>query len=256
MRSHRRLFVFVVAVLGVTVAACGDDGGDGSGPSVEVSVFAAASLTDAFTEVGDAFMVAYPDAEVTFNFAASSELVTQIGEGAPADVFASADQNNMTKLTDAGNNGSDPVVFARNLLQIMVAPDNPLGITGVADLANDDLIVVTCALEVPCGAYAEEIFTNAGVTVTPDSFEENVRAVVSKVTLGEADAGIVYQTDVTAAGDEADGVEIPEDINVVAEYPIAITSEAGDPDAAQALIDFVLSDEGQAVLASYGFLAP
>ena len=135
-------------------------------------------------------------------------------------------------------------------------PGNPKGITGVADLANHDLIVVLCAPEVPCGKYAAQIFENAGVTVTPKSFEENVKAVVTKVTLGEADAGIVYATDVTAAGAEAEGVEIPADINVVAEYPIAATTEAPNADGAQAFIDFVLSEQGQKILASYGFLAP
>jgi molybdate transport system substrate-binding protein len=224
--------------------------------SGDVTVFAAASLTAAFTEIGDAFEVANPDANVTFNFAASSELVTQIGEGAPADVFASADVSNMTKLTDAGNNASEPVVFATNLAEIMVGPGNPKGITGVADLANPDLIVVVCAPEVPCGKYAAKVFENAGVTVTPKSLEENVKAVVTKVTLGEADAGIVYKTDVTAAGDKAAGVEIPADINVVAEYPIAVTKEATNAAGAQAFIDFVNSEQGQKILASYGFLVP
>lgn len=228
-----------------------------AGVSGDVTVFAAASLTDAFTEIGDAFMTANPDADVTFNFAASSELVTQINEGgAPADVFASADLPNMAKLTDAGNNGSDPVMFATNLLEIIVEAGNPQGITGVEDLADDDLIVVVCAPEVPCGKYAQQIFDNAGVTVTPDSLEENVRAVVTKVTSGEADAGIVYETDVTAAGDKADGVAIPADINVLAEYPIAVTKEAPNPAAAQAFIDFVLSEQGQKILDSYGFLPP
>src|SRR5688572_15741237 len=175
-----RIARLVAALVAVScVAACGDD--DGSRSTGDVTVFAAASLTDAFAEIGEAFIAANPDTGLTLSFAASSELVTQIAEGAPADVFASADQDNMTKLTDAGNNGSDPVVFVRNVLQIVVAPGNPLGITGMDDLANDDLIVVTCALEVPCGAYAQEIFTNARVTVRPDSYEENVRAVVSKV---------------------------------------------------------------------------
>jgi molybdate transport system substrate-binding protein len=222
-----------------------------------VTVFAAASLRDAFTEIGDAFMAANPDAEVTFNFAASSELVTQINAGgAPADVFASADQYNMTKLTDAGNNGSDPLVFATNLLEIIVEHGNPRGITGIADLADDDLVTVVCAPEVPCGKYAQAVFDAAGVAVTPDSLEENVSAVVTKVTAGEADAGIVYMTDATAAGDQAEGVEIPADINVLAEYPIASTLEASDAGGAQAFIDFLLGDTGQEILASYGFLPP
>jgi molybdate transport system substrate-binding protein len=222
----------------------------------DITVFAAASLTAAFTEIGDAFMVENPDAKVTFNFAASSELVTQIGEGAPADVFASADLSNMTKLTDAGKNASEPVVFATNLAEIIVGAGNPKGITGVADLANPGSIAVVCAPEVPCGKYAATIFKNAGVTVTPKSLEENVKAVVAKVTLGEADAGIVYKTDVTAAGDTAEGVEIPADINVVAKYPIAVTKEAANADGAQAFIDFVNSEQGQKILTSYGFLVP
>jgi molybdate transport system substrate-binding protein len=202
------------------------------------------------------FMAANPDSNVTFNFAASSELVTQIGEGAPADVFASADVSNMTKLTDAGNNATEPVVFTTNLAEVIVERGNPEGITGIADLANEDLIVISCAPEVPCGRYAQEILGNAGVTVTFKSLEENVRAVVSKVTLGEADAGIVYVTDVIKAGDAAEGVEIPADVNVVAEYPIAVTAEAANPDAAQAFVDFVVSEEGQAILTSYGFVSP
>lgn len=250
--------------LGLVAAGCGGDDGDGASSTVtpervvegEVTVFAAASLTDAFTELGDAFAAANPDATATFNFAASSELVTQIGEGAPADVFASADLNSMTKLTDAGSNASEPVVFTTNLAQIIVEPDNPEGITGVADLANEDLVVISCAPEVPCGRYAQQILDNAGVAVTSRSLEENVRAVVSKVTLGEADAGIVYVTDVISAGDAADGVQIPADINVVAEYPIVVIEGAPNPQAAQAFVDFVLSDAGQAILGSYGFVAP
>jgi molybdate transport system substrate-binding protein len=247
----------------VLISACSDDDdaeataeasavADASG---DVTVFAAASLTDAFTELGDAFMVENPDAEIVFNFAASSELVTQITEGgAPADVFASADQSNMAKLTEAGANGTDPVLFATNALEIIVAPDNPLEIDGVEDLGNDELITVVCAPEVPCGTYAQQIFDAAGVIVNPDSLEENVRAVVTKVTAGEADAGIVYTTDVIATGGRASGVEIPAEINVVAEYPITTTSEAPNLAGAQAFIDFVLSEQGQGIVQSYGFL--
>ena len=219
-------------------------------------MFAAASLTEAFTEVGEAFTAANPDAKATFSFDASSALVQQITEGAPADVFASADTANMDKLTEAGLNGTDPVVFATNLLTIIVAPGNPKGITGVADLANTDLVTVICAPEVPCGRYANEIFTNAGVTVTPDSLEQNVRGVVTKVTAGEADAGIVYVTDVTAAGDDAAMVEIPEDINVVAQYPIATVKDSASPEVGEAFIDFLTGADGQAIMSEYGFGAP
>lgn len=256
MPALTRILAASLTVLCLALAACGSDDDDTVTDVGEVTVFAAASLTAAFTEVGDAFMAENPDASITFNFAASSELVTQIGEGAPADVFASADQGNMTKLTDAGNNATEPKIFATNLLEIIVEPGNPEGITDVADLANENLILVICAPEVPCGKYAAQIFKSAGVTVTPRSLEENVKAVVSKVTLGEADAGLVYTTDVTAAGDKAAGVEIPTDINVVAEYPIAMTKEASNVKGAQAFIDFVTSERGQTILESYGFLAP
>jgi molybdate transport system substrate-binding protein len=243
--------VLALVVLGLAAASCNGD----HDRSREVVVFAAASLTGAFTELGDAFTEANPQTSVTFSFAASSELVAQILEGAPADVYASADLTNMSRLTDAGADASDPVVFATNRSEIIVAPGNPLGIRGLEDL-TDDLIIVICAPQVPCGAYAAQIFANAGVTVTPDSFEENVKAVVTKVTLGEADAGIAYATDVAAAGDGAGGVEIPVEFNVVAEYPIAITAEAPNPDGAQAFVDFVVSDTGRAILSTYGFTSP
>ena len=226
------------------------------GSAGEITVFAAASLTEAFTEVGEAFSAANPGASATFSFDASSALVQQIIEGAPADVFASADTANMDKLTDAGLNGSEPEIFATNLLTIIVAPGNPLGITGVADLANPELKVVICAPEVPCGNYANQVLTAAAVTVTPVSLEQNVRGVVTKVTAGEADAGIVYVTDVTAAGDAADMVEIPADINVVAEYPIASVAASPHPDVDDAFIDFLTGPDGQAILADYGFGSP
>lgn len=256
MRRHPVLVVLAVVLLGPAGAGCGSSDSGGTGTTGDITVFAAASLTAAFTDIGEAFMAQYPDADVTFNFAASSELVTQIREGAPADVFASADLSNMTKLTDAGDNGTEPVVFTTNLAEIVVAPGNPEGITGVADLANEDLVVVQCAPEVPCGAYAARVFENAGVTVTPKSWEENVKAVVTKVTLGEADAGVVYATDVTAAGDDVEGVEVPADINVVAEYPIAVTAEAPNAEGGEAFVEFVAGEQGQEILESYGFIAP
>ncbi len=252
MRTFLELLVIGPVLL--VSAACGSDSpvaGD-----TAITVFAAASLTDAFTEIGEAFSAANPTSEVTFSFAASTDLVTQINEGAPADVFASADLKNMTNLTEADGTSGAPEVFATNVSEIIVEAGNPLAIDGIDDLADPDLIVVTCAPEVPCGAYAAEIFSKAGVTVTPDSLEENVKAVVTKVTLGEADAGIAYATDVIAAGEKASGVEIPADINVVAAYPIAVTSQSAEADGARSFVDFVLSDAGQSILASYGFTAP
>jgi molybdate transport system substrate-binding protein len=257
----RCLLLVAFAVLALGAASCGGDD-DGGGPADttttpgvegDITVFAAASLTGAFTEVGEAFTAANPDAKAIFSFDASSALVQQIIEGAPADVFASADTANMDKLTEAGLNGTEPVIFATNLLTIVVAPGNPKGITGVADLADTDLTTVICAPEVPCGRYANEIFTKAGVTVTPDSLEQNVRGVVTKVTAGEADAGIVYVTDVEAAGDDAARVEIPEGINVLAEYPIATTEDSANAEAGEAFVDFLTGADGQAILADHGF---
>jgi len=271
-----------LAALGLFVAACGDDDDaaattgapattdavvETTGAAVEttaaadevtgdINVFAAASLTGSFTEIGAAFTVEHPDANVVFNFAGSSDLVAQINEGAPADVFASADQNNMTKLTDAAGNAGDPIVFARNSLQIAVEPGNPNGITGVADLADPDLVIVTTDPEVPIGRYTEEVFTNAGVAVTPASFEADVKAVLNKVVLGEADAGVVYSTDVEAAGDTVTGVEIPADVNVTPEYPIVATAAAPNAAGAAAFTGFVLGVAGQEILQSYGFSAP
>ena len=243
-----------MVAVGLVAASCGSgDGGSDDSSGGNVTVFAAASLTAAFTELGDAFTAANPDVEVTFNFAGSSDLVAQISDGAPVDVFASADLANMSKLADAGLAAGEPATFATNTAEIVVEPGNPLDIAGVADLADSDLIVVLCAPEVPCGAYAEQVVANAGTTVTPSSYEENVKAVVTKVTLGEADAGIVYRTDVIAAGDAAQGVPIPDDINVVAEYPIALVADAPNAAGAQAFIDFVLSPAGQGIVAAYGF---
>ena len=221
-----------------------------------ITVFAAASLTESFGEIGSAFQTEHPDSEVTFSFDGSSALVTQIGQGAPADVFASADEANMKKLTDAAGNQGEPVIFATNELQIIVAPGNPKGITSVADLAKSDVTFVTAAPEVPIGKYTQQVLDSAGVTVTPVSLEQNVKGIVTKVTAGEADAGIVYKTDVIAAGDKAEGVEIPADLNVIAKYPIVTTKESTNPATAQAFIAFVLSDQGQKILAAHGFSAP
>jgi len=242
----------------LTVAACGDgdDGASASDVAGTVNVFAAASLTEAFTAIGDEFMAEYPDADVGFNFASSSDLVTQINEGAPADVYASADQTNMARLVDAGNNSGDPQVFARNSLAIIVEPGNPEAIDGLADLADTDLVVITCDPDVPIGRYTLEVLRNAAVTVEPDSFEEDVKAVVNKVVLGEADAGVVYATDVTAAGDDVAGVEIPPDVNVAAAYPLAVTADAPNPTAAAAFVELVMGDRGQEILREVGFSSP
>ncbi len=264
LSSRRVVFVAVVTVVvSLGLAACGSDSGTsdpgtstavtGDG-SEQIAIFAASSLTEAFTALADAYATEHPGVEPVLTFASSSDLARQISEGADADVLATADLPNMTKVVDAGLTDDEPQVFATNRAEIIVGPGNPLGITGVEDLAADDLVVVVCAPEAPCGTYAAEVFQNAGVEVTPDSLEENVKAVVTKVTLGEADAGIVYATDVLAAGDDAAGVTIADDVNVRAEYPIATIDSA--PAAAQDFIDFVLSPAGQAILGRYGFGAP
>jgi molybdate transport system substrate-binding protein len=223
-------------------------------------VFAASSLTEAFTEMGKAFEVPNPRVKVSFNFAASSALAQQIIGGAPADVFASADEANMMRVIAAGD-ASGAQVIARNRLSILVEKGNPLAIASLADLAKPGVVFVVCAPEVPCGKFAAAALQKAAVAAKPASFEENVKAVVSKVTLGEADAGIVYVTDVRAAGDKAQGVDIDiaNDPALEAEYAIAVTAKAAKAaiaSEARAWVEFALSGAGGAILAKYGFLAP
>jgi molybdate transport system substrate-binding protein len=256
LRSRTRLAA-AVAVAALTLAACGgnDDsgGGSASGSSDEIKVFAAASLTAAFTDIAKQFTAANGGAKVTFNFAGSQALATQIRQSAPADVFASADTTNMDKVKDLVGT---PRNFASNLLQIVVEKGNPKGVGGLRDLASPDLKVVLAAPDVPAGRYAAEVLGKAGVTVQPVSQEDNVKAVVTKVSLGEADAGIVYVTDVTAGGDKVEGVAIPETQNVLATYPIATVKARRNADNAQKFMDLVVSDQGQQVLKQYGFLPP
>jgi molybdate transport system substrate-binding protein len=255
-RSRTRLAA-TLAVAALVLAGCGggDDSGGGPGAAApgEIKVFAAASLTAAFTEIGQRYTAANGGAKVTFNFAGSQALATQIQQGAPADVFASADLTNMDKVKDLTGT---PRNFASNLLQIVVEKGNPRNVQGLDDLANPDLKVVLAAPEVPAGKYAAEILGKAGVTVKAVSEEDNVKAVVTKVSLGEADAGIVYVTDVTAGGDKVEGVAIPEDQNVLATYPIATVKASKAQDQAQAFVDLVLEAEGQQVLEGHGFLPP
>jgi molybdate transport system substrate-binding protein len=248
----------VLTVAALVLAACGGGdnepgGGSASGSSNEIKVFAAASLTAAFTKLGEQYSSANGGTKVTFNFAGSQALATQVQQAAPADVFASADIPNMDKVKDLVGT---PQNFASNLLQIVVEKGNPKGVKALDDLASPDLKVVLAAEEVPAGKYAKQILDKAGVSVTPVSQEDNVKAVVTKVSLGEADAGIVYVTDVTAGGDKVEGVEIPEDQNVMATYPIATVKASKAQDKAQAFMDLVLSADGQQVLKEYGFLPP
>jgi molybdate transport system substrate-binding protein len=219
---------------------------------VTLQVFAAASLTEVFDEIAQDFEAANPGTNVEFNFAGSSDLATQITEGAPADVFASANEKQMDAVGDAV---TDPQLFATNTLTIVVPQDNPAGITGLQDLTNAGVKLVICAPEVPCGAATVTLEENEGVTLAPVSEESNVTDVLGKVASGEADAGIVYVTDIArAAGVKS--VDLQGAAKVVSAYPIGTLGASEHPDEAQAFVDWVLSDAGQATLAEYGFGAP
>jgi molybdate transport system substrate-binding protein len=253
---RRRGLIVLAALLGgltLITSGCGSSATESSGAAAprELNVFAAASLTEAFTQTGAGFTAANPGVTVTFNFAGSNDLVAQLQQGAPADVLATADTSTMDK---AGDLVADPVPFAANTLVIAVAPGNPLGISSLEDLSRVDVKVVLAAPEVPVGRYAGEILSEAGVDVEPVSLEVTVKGVVTKVALGEADAGIVYATDVTAATGDIEGVAIPDDENVVAVYPLGTVAGSAHADVAAAFVDFVLSAGGQSILADHGFL--
>ena len=222
----------------------------------DVMVFAGSSLTDAFKRAGDELTRANPDARFTFNFGSSSTLATQITNGAPADVFASADDANMQKVVDAKLTDGIPLTFASNRLQIAVAPGNPKKIAGLADLARSDIVLVLAAPTVPAGKYALEALTRAGVTAKPASQEVDVRAVLNKVGLGEADAGIVYVTDVKSAAGRVMGVDVPDQQQVVARYPITVVKGSRNEALAHRFVDFLTSPAGQSVLAEFGFSHP
>jgi len=248
------LALLAVVSLPLVAGACGNaSSSENAGTATEIRVSAAASLTEAFTKLGSRFTAAHPGVKVTFNFAGSQDLVAQLRQGAPADVVTTADTATMDKVADLVGS---PMMFAGNELEICVAPGNPKQIAGLADLADPDLKVVLAAPEVPAGKYAEQVLEKAGVTVRPVSLEESVKGVVTKVSLGEADAGIVYVTDVTAAKGKVDGVAIPGSQNVLASYPIAVVMASSKAEAAQDFVDLVLSSEGQQVLGSFGFLPP
>ena len=221
--------------------------------SATLTVFAAASLKATFTQIGTIFQQENPGSTVTFNFAGSSDLVAQLVAGAPADVFASADIANMTKATDAGLVSGTPVNFATNTLTIVTPPGNPAGITSFADLAKPGVAVVVCAPQVPCGAAAQKIETNTGVTLTPVSEENSVTDVLGKITSGQADAGLVYVTDASGAGDKVTTVSFPESTTVVNTYPIATLTASTEPSLATTFVELVTGPEGQQLLAAAGF---
>jgi molybdate transport system substrate-binding protein len=255
----RARLVAILATVAATCAACGSSAPAAATPSAlsgSITVFAAASLTAGFKDAASNFQKAHPGTTIDFNFAGSPTLVAQIQQGATGDVFASADQPNMQKLVDATLVEGAPTVFARNKLAIVAAPGNPKRIGALADLGRQGLVVVLCGPTVPCGRYGAQALANAGVKVAPASLETDVESVVSKVALGEADAGIVYVTDINAAGATVTGVPIPDRQNVVASYPIAILKGTHNTPLAKAFIDYLLSADGQNALASFGFTSP
>ena len=241
----------VAAVL-AAVALLGGCSGDTEGDRSErLTVFAAASLTEAFTDIAEAFEDEHPGVEVTLSFAGSPDLAAQIEAGAGADVFASADAANMARIVEEGLSAGSPQVFATNSLAIVVEAGNPKGITSLADLARDDLLVSLAAPDVPAGKYAAQMLDAAGITVEADSLEVDVKAVLARVSLGEADAGIVYVTDIAAAGNDVDEVPIPKEQNVIAGYPIVVLEDAGP--LAASFVNFVLSNSGRGALRARGF---
>ncbi len=278
-RTRQILTTVVTAGLALALAACGQStapaapdadfsvspGDTTPSPAAEqltgeVVILAAASLADAFTELGTEFEARNPQLTVTFSFGGSSGLAEQIVSGAPADVFASASTATMetavTGLQDAGVEGADalaPALFATNSMILAVPSGNPAQITGLADLERDGVTFALCEEQVPCGAASVRVFEAANITALPVTYEKDVTAVLTKVRSDEVDAGIVYVTDID---DTVESIEIPADVNTTTSYPILALPEAPNPDAAAAFTAFVLSDEGLAVLAGYGFAAP
>ncbi|HVQ49320.1 MAG TPA: molybdate ABC transporter substrate-binding protein [Mycobacterium sp.] len=222
----------------------------------DITVFAAASLKSTFTELGAQFEKDNPGTKVAFNFAGSSDLVAQLTQGAPADVFASADMKNMTKAVDADLLAGDPVNFASNTLTIVTPPGNPKGIASFTDLAKPGTQVVVCAPQVPCGSATDKVEQAAGVALTPVSEESAVTDVLGKITSGQADAGLVYVTDAKGAGDKVTAIPFPESSGAVNTYPIAALKESTNPAAAQKFVELVTGPQGQEVLASAGFAGP
>lgn len=242
--------------LALLLTGCSSSQTDSAQPDAQLTVFAAASLKKTFTELGARFEQDHPGTKVTFNFAGSSDLVTQITQGAPADVFASADTANMTKAVDAGAIAGAPVDFATNTLTIVTPFGNPKKITTFADLVRPGTQVVVCAPQVPCGSATEKVEKATGVTLTPVSEESAVTDVLGKVTSGQADAGLVYVTDAAGAADDVTAVPFPESAEAVNTYPIAAVAEAGNLGAAQQFIDLVAGEAGREVLTAAGFASP
>ena len=262
------LAVTVVATAGLLLAGCGSSSTPTASPvttssttssapalSGTINVFAAASLQEAFTTLGKQFEAVHPGTKVVFDFGPSSGLATQINAGAPADVFASASTKNMDQVVKAAA-ATSPTNFASNVMEIAVPPSNPARATQLSDLAKPAVKVALCQVAVPCGETAVKVFKNAKITVTQVTEEVDVKSVLSKVTLGEVDAGVVYVTDVRAAGAKVKGIVIPAGVNASTLYPIATLTKAPNKATAQAFTDYVLSADGASVLTADGFAKP
>jgi molybdate transport system substrate-binding protein len=245
-----------VVASALVLGACGGNGAAATGPTT-VRVLAASSLTEAFSELERAYEADHHDVDVVLTFGGSSALATQVAEGVPADVVATADAETMDRVVAAGD-ASAPVVFARNRPALVVEAGNPLGLRALGDLARPGVVTVLCAPEVPCGRVAARAFQRAGVAVAPRSLEENVKGVIAKVALGEADAGIAYVTDARAAEGRVDGVAFPgaDAPELTSAYPMAVLNDAAEPAAAKRWVAFVRSATGQRVLDDHGFLGP
>lgn len=270
MRSRRTVPAVLVVAVGAAIVAvlagCGSSGSPGAGPRPSpskpdvkgtITVSAAASLTEAFSQLGEQFHGAYPDARVTFNFGSSAALATQIQQGAPADVFASADQTSMQSLVTRNLISGAPTTFADNQLVIVTKPGNPEHVTGLPSLAKVP-VVSLCGETVPCGMYAAEVLQKAGVTIPVSRITrgQDVKATLGAVTQGDATAAIVYVTDARSAGGAVAEVDIPAAQNTVASYPIAMVKASTHGGVARTFVDFVLSVTGQRTLARFGFLPP
>ncbi|NEC89417.1 molybdate ABC transporter substrate-binding protein [Streptomyces sp. SID12501] len=271
-RTRRTLQVTgagVAALLALSACSSSDDSSSAkSDPSASaatsasdkvsgtVTVFAAASLKESFTALGEQFEKAHPGTKVTFSFGGSDSLAASITGGAPADVFASASPKTMKIVTDAGDASGTPATFVRNQLEIATLPGNPDKIASLKDLTKASLKVVLCDKTVPCGAAAQKALDAAKLKLTPVSYEQDVKAALTKVELKEADAAVVYKTDVHAAGDKVEGVEFPESAGAINEYPIVQLKDTENAEAAKAFIALVQSAEGQQILTEAGFLKP
>ncbi|QWB21155.1 MULTISPECIES: molybdate ABC transporter substrate-binding protein [Streptomyces] len=254
------------ALLALSACSSSDDSSSASDSSAsdsgspklsgEVTVFAAASLKESFTTLGKEFEKAHPGTKVTFSFGGSDALAASITGGAPADVFASASPKTMKIVTDAGDASGTPATFVRNELEIATLPGNPDKVASLKDLTNADLKVVLCDKTVPCGAAAQKALDASKLKLTPVSYEEDVKSALNKVVLKEADASVVYKTDVKAAGDKVEGVEFPESADAINDYPITLLKSSKNTGTAKAFMELVQSSEGQKVLNEAGFLKP